>query len=213
MTPLQDIRVKDYHTFIGPEVPLGQDISWQGFKCTLAQLQSTLWLTPDALPPRCVDAPQRSYMAQYGDGMVVCFNTAEDAPWHGSTVYLLKGPREPRYCQVESWLTVCSHWCEFSRISFTVPPDNPPTHTHTCSANTFSVCSKVNKPSRQIWRCLQVAPIVPKQAPKPDFSNPEVSACQGDMQDSHPHTQAPTCSSTAPSSDTPKRASAGGLRA
>lgn len=147
---------------------------------------------------------------------MVYFNTAEDAPWHGFTVYLLKGPREPSYCQVESLLTVCSHWCEFSRISFPVPPGTPPTHTHTthtCSANTFSVCSKVNKTSRQIRSCLHVAPIVPKQAPKSDFSNPEVSACQGDMQDSHPHTQAPTCSSTAPSSDTPKRASAGGLRA
>lgn len=62
MTPLQDIRVKDYHTFIGPEAHLGRDISWQEFKCTLAQLQSTLWLTPDALPSRCVDAPQHSYM-------------------------------------------------------------------------------------------------------------------------------------------------------
>lgn len=68
----QYLRVMDYQTFLGPEAHLGQDISWQEFKSTLAQLHSILWFTPDALPHRWLDAPQHSYMAQYGASCIRC---------------------------------------------------------------------------------------------------------------------------------------------
>lgn len=157
--------------FHRPRGTLRAGYSWQEFKCILAQPHSIFWCTPDALPHRFVDVPQHSCMAWYGaQSRRCCLAWGHYVP--------------PSSCQVESLLTICSHGCEFLCISFPVPPGNQ--SPRTCSANTSPTCSKVNKTSRQTRNCLKVAPIVPKQAPKPDFSNPEVSVCQGDLQDSHP---------------------------
>lgn len=81
MALAQDIWVKDYHTSIGPEAHLGQDIHgknssafWHNhivyFGACLMHCHTDLWM-------------YHSIAAWHG--MV---HTAEDAPWHGATASL-----------------------------------------------------------------------------------------------------------------------------